>query len=356
MILENDKNESLCGKLCSKCIMKLSNDCNGCSMCDISFCNCSNKKKKRCVVICPKKVGSFHYVRSLQQNNKKANLMANKKYNLPGYIPVMPDKLKNTFDFSKTNNYIAVHGEFLLTCNGEEISPIYRKRGFRKALGIFNDSNIKGIAEFFIKDRALEGFWENRKIIYDQLKRQEFDGVITPNFSLYEDAPRVDHLYNLQRVKTVYNEMIDSGIPAILDVGWATEEDLNYWIDEINKSDIKTIAFSFMNVDTRLKASNAWRHYLLGYKILISRIPSDIDIIVAGISSVKRVSKILEISGDRRVSIMHQAAWVNSRNGFSVKDKKRLDRAISKDEIFQINLDFYISEYNKNRKLKKVSI
>ncbi len=30
---------------------------------------------------------------------------------------------------------------------------------------------------------------------------------------------------------------------------------------------------------------------------------------------------------------MHQAAWVNSRNGVSVKDKKQLDKSISKDDI-----------------------
>ena len=60
--------------------------------------------------------------------------------------------------------------------------------------------------------------------------------------------------------------MILEGLPAVLDVIWATNEDLEYWIKEINRSNIKTIAFSFMNVDTRLKASNSWRHYLLGYK------------------------------------------------------------------------------------------
>ncbi len=142
--------------------------------------------------------------------------------------------------------------------------------------------------------------------------------------------------------------MIQEGLPVILDIIWATNEDLEFWIKEINRSNIKTIAFSFMNVDTRLKASNAWRHYLLGYKILISKISLDIEIIIAGISSVERVKEIKKISGDRKVSIMHQAAWVNSRKGFSSKDKKQLERRISKDEIFQMNLDFYSKEYEVN--------
>ena len=44
---------------------------------------------------------------------------------------------------------------------------------------------------------------------------------------------------------------------------------------------------------------------------------------------------------------MHQAAWVNSRNWVSVKDKKQLEKSISKDNIFKNNLEFYANEYNK---------
>ena len=223
-------------------------------------------------------------------------------------------------------------------------------KGYIRTLNL--PEEINGIAEFYIKDRALEGFWENRKLLYKQLKKQNFKAIITPNFSLYEDAPRSEHLYNIQRTKRVYNEMIQEGLPAVLDVIWATNEDLECWIKEINRSNIKTIAFSFMNVDTRLKASNAWRHYLLGYKILISRIPKDIEIIIAGISSIQRVVEIKKISEDRKISIMHQAAWVNSRKGFSIKHKKQLDRSITKDEIFKMNLDFYNEVY----KVKKENI
>ncbi|EHR1329075.1 DUF4417 domain-containing protein, partial [Clostridium perfringens] len=196
-------------------------------------------------------------------------------------------------------------------------------------------------------DRTLEGFWDNRKSIYKDLKRQDFLGIIAPNFSVYEDAPRLEHIYNIQRSKIVYNEMIREGLPAIPDISWYSKEDLNFWIREIKANNIKTISFSFMNVDTKLKASNSWKHYLLGFKILNFKIPLDVEIVVVGISSVQRIEEILKISKSRKISFMHQAAWVNSRNGVSVKDKKQLDKSISKDDIFKNNLEFYTSEYNK---------
>ena len=343
------KMNSLCGRSCENCYMKKQALCMGCSMCDISFCNCNSDKKKRCMVICPNKFGSFALVKSIVNDEV---LLENKNIELPGYIPVMPDRVRDVFDFSKVNNTIAIHGEFLLTSAGEYISPIYRMRGFKRALNI---DGVSGIAEFYVKDRALEGFWSNRKVIYNQLKEMNFLGIITPNFSLYEDAPRVEHIYNIQRVKIMYNEMIKEGLPAILDVVWATAEDLKYWVNEINKSNIKVIAFSFMNVDTRLKASNAWRHYLLGYKFLISRIDSNIKIIVAGISSTKRIEEIEAVSKNRDISFMHQAGWINSRKGYLVEAKKQIEKSVmSKDEIFQKNLNFY-ADYIDDIRNKQVS-
>lgn len=337
------KDLSLCGiRKCSRCSKNLDGSCSGCSLCDVALCKCGQEKLKRCLVRCPRKLGTFRSIKELENSEV---LLENSNYKLPGYIPIMPDKIKSEFNFSKVKNIVGIHGEFLLSANGENIAPIYEMRGFRETLNL--PGEIGGIAEFYIKDRALEGFWENRNELYKQLKKQNFHVIITPNFSLYEDAPRSEHLYNIQRAKKVYNEMIKEELPAILDVIWATNEDLEFWINEINRSNIKTIAFSFMNVDTKLKASNAWRHYLLGYKILISRISKDIEIIIAGISSIERVAEIKKISKYRKISIMHQAAWVNSRKGFSIKDKKQLDRSITKDEIFQMNLDFYAYKYNE---------
>ncbi|HAT4356511.1 TPA: DUF4417 domain-containing protein, partial [Clostridium perfringens] len=321
--------------------------CNGCSMCDVSFCKCG-EKRKRCMVVCPNKFGSFTLVKN---TIVKEPLMGNKSLDLPIYIPIMPDKIKENFNFKANKNIIAVHGEFFLNAAGSKITGAYNP-GFKAALNLKED--LSGILEFYIKDRTLEGFWDNRKSIYKELKHQDFLGIIAPNFSVYEDAPRLEHIYNIQRSKTIYNEMISECLPAIPDISWYSKEDLNLWIKEINANNIKTIAFSFMNVDTRLKASNSWKHYLLGFKILNFKIPKDVQIIVAGISSIQRVEEILKISKDRKISFMHQAAWVNSRNGVSVKDRKQLDRTISKDTIFQNNLNFYIKEYE--RLMKEYSI
>ena len=80
--------------------------------------------------------------------------------------------------------------------------------------------------------------------------------VIAPNFSVYEDTPRVEHLYNIRRSIIIYNELIDYGINAIPDISWYNINDLDFWIEKLNNSECSIIAFSFQVVDVRLKASN----------------------------------------------------------------------------------------------------
>ena len=61
-----------------------------------------------------------------------------------------------------------------------------------------------------------------------------------------------EHLYNIQRTKRVYNEMILEGLPAVLDVIWATNEDLEYWIKEIKINYI--CLFDYLFISSQMSA------------------------------------------------------------------------------------------------------
>ena len=71
-------------------------------------------------------------------------------------------KLKSEYYFTKVNNIVGIHGEFLLSADGKDISSVYKIRGYKNALNLSEDVN--GVLEFYIKDRALEGFWKIEKI------------------------------------------------------------------------------------------------------------------------------------------------------------------------------------------------
>jgi hypothetical protein len=190
------------------------------------------------------------------------NIKTNTTIDLPYHIPVLPDPLKVVPD--KLTGTIAVHAGNMFSRKGEHIFKKYLEKGYQGALNI--PGYTKAILEFYVRDKTLEGFWDKRQFIYPDLKKMNFKAVIAPNFSVYEDAPRIDHLYNMKRSKTVYNELLDCSINSIPDVSWYSRQDLDTWAEEITVKKIKIIAFSFQLVDVKLKTANIWRFSLLGFR------------------------------------------------------------------------------------------
>ncbi|WP_302386987.1 DUF4417 domain-containing protein [Emergencia timonensis] len=180
---------------------------------------------------------------------------------------------------------------------------------------------------------------------YRQLPEFPWQAIIAPNYSVYEDAPRIDHLYNIKRSSIVYNELLAAGLPAVPDVSWYNKIDLDQWIQEINRKDVKCIAFSFQTVGTGLRASNLYVHYLTAFKYLTERIPAETEIIVAGMVSAKRVQLLLE-SCQNPLSILNQSAYVHSRRGI-LSETGKAPGELGKNEILLRNLAYYAKAYRR---------
>ena len=333
----------LCSKCCSKCVEK--SICGGCSLCEASICS---KKCSNCMVLCAKRPESIPYINSI--GGTGLVLKANKEIKLNSYhIPVLPDRMINTPKY-EVMPIIALHAGNMFATNGEKINKSYLEKGYRKALNI--DKRTEAIIEFYVKDRTLEGFWDKRKGIYEELKRMNVKAVITPNFSVYEDVPRIDHLYNIKRSTIVYNEMIDEGINAIPDIVWYTKEDLDRWQEAINRSDIRVIAFSFQVVGVQLKASNIWQSYLTGFRYICKKINRNIKIITIGVSSTERIEKIFKAANGHELYILNQAAYVQSRRGV-VSEGRLRDITTSRDVLLEKNVLYFNRIYTKMNELYK---
>lgn len=326
----------LCKRNCSTCVF--SHQCSGCSLCEVAVCDLHCNK---CSSICPKRPGAFLYLQA--NGGAEIKLQQNKNYDLPVHIPILPDRMKSRPPFELLP-VIAVHGGNMFSRNGERINASYGNHGFHKALNI--DLRTKGILEFYVKDRTLEGFWDKRKTIYSEIKKMNFSGVIAPNFSVYEDTARMDHIYNMKRSSIVYNELMDEGIPAIPDISWYSRADLDRWCKEIVKSKVKTISFSFQVVDTALKASNLWKSYLLGFRYLCENIPSNINIIIAGLISKIKVAELYKAANGQTLHILNQSAFVQSRRA-TVSETREQNRDIPFDDLFIQNVNYFNRAYQE---------
>ncbi len=332
--------EGLCGAKCSKCI--LNKQCGGCSCCEASLCkgNC-----KRCYALCAKRIESIPYLNSI--GGIEIQLKQNNDIELPGHIPILPDFIRQQprYDIMPV---IAIHGGNMLSRNGEKINPVYFDKGFAGALNV--DSRTEGVLQFYVRDRTLEGFWDRRKSMYIDLASMNFKAIISPNYSVYEDAPRLDHLYNIKRTTIVYNEMIEAGLNAIPDISWYSKNDLDRWIEEINRNNIKIVAFSFQVVDVELKASNIWKEYLLGFRYLCQRIDPGVKMIIIGITSPRRYEAICEAAAGRTISMLNQSAFIQSRRGMISENRVTANDELTKNQIFERNIIYFNELYNKMNK------
>ncbi|MFT8349212.1 DUF4417 domain-containing protein [Clostridium saccharoperbutylacetonicum] len=279
------------------------------------------------------------YANSIIKN--KSELLKNREIELPKHIPIIPDKLKKEY---KTQ-MVGVHGGDALNINGTNVRKMYKENGFRKTLNVHESCN--GLLQFYVKDRTLEGIWKAREKLYAEIKKMGFEAVIAPNFSLYEDAPRIEHLFNIERSITIYNELIKFGINAIPDVAWYNINDLDFWIEQINKSRCSMIAFSFQVVDVRLKASNLWKHYLAGFKYLCQGIKSNIKVIIVGVNSENRIFEIQKsISDNISLHVLNQSAYIQSQRGMYSNGRVR-DLNTSKDKLLEMNIKYFDKLYSE---------
>lgn len=309
--------------------------CQGCSLCEMPFCkfDCEH-----CFSLCPRKGASWSYLGEV--GGGQINLTGNQHRQLPALIPVLPDHMPEPVDIGSV---VGIHGGNFFSENGERVAPVYRRKGLQDTLNLTQPA--KGVLQFYVKDRTLEGIWDKRKEIYAQLQEFPWQAIIAPNYSVYEDAPRIDHLYNIKRSSIVYNELLDAGLPAVPDISWYNKIDLDQWIQEINRKEVKCVAFSFQTVGTGLRASNLYVHYLTAFKYLTERIPSETEIIVAGMVSAKRVKLLLETC-QNPLSILNQSAYVHSRRGI-LSETGKAPGELGKNEILLRNLAYYAEAYRR---------
>lgn len=328
---------SLCGRDCCRCAMH-GEICAGCSLCEAAICT---KNCGKCYAMCFNRPTTAAYINHI--GGPEIELQPNKRINIPVHIPVLPDRFKKMPSYELLP-VVGIHGENAFSRNGEKVRKIYEERGFYGALNV--DERTQGVLEFYIKDRTLEGFWDKRKSIYPAIKNLNLTAVITPNFSVYEDAPRVDHIYNIKRSSIVYNEMLNADIPVIPDVSWFDKNDLDRWCEEINLKDIKIISFGFQAVGVGMKTSNVWRTALSGFRYLCQNIMPDTEIIIAGLVSPFRIVEVYRAASGRKLHILNQSAYVQSRRGM-LSETRMQERYLSFDALFSKNILYFNSIYEE---------
>lgn len=256
---------------------------------------------------------------------------------LPAYLPSVAARVHRR---PTSLRWVAVHAaRAVLRADGRGLRPLVERDGVRRALGL--DPATPCALHFYVPDRPLEGFWRARRELYPWIADQ-FELVFTPNFSVYEDAPRLEHLINIKRSAVVYAEMLEAGIPAVPDIGWYEVRELDRWVAWLNEIGPPLAAFSFQGVGVGARGSRAWMGYLAGLRYLGERLRPDVGLVLVGVAAPDRVRAALQAAGRRRIAILNSEAWSLSRNG-RFMDGSAAGREMHRDAVFWWNVDAALS-------------
>lgn len=120
----------------------------------------------------------------------------------------------------------------------EEAKAIYKKHRIKKDLEFKHDAFVCWYLDDYRFDGP-RGIWHDYNFALKVLCH--FSGVITPDFSTYQDFPEPLKIYNTYRMRTFGYWLGVNGIPVINNVRWGTPESFRYCFDGVEKNSIIAI-------------------------------------------------------------------------------------------------------------------
>ncbi len=120
----------------------------------------------------------------------------------------------------------------------DEAKAIYKKHRIKNELDFKHDAFVCWYMDDYKFDSP-RGIWHDYNFALKVLRH--FEGVITPDFSTYQDFPEPIKIYNTYRMRAFGYWLGKNGIAVINNVRWGTSETYRYCFDGIPKNSIVAI-------------------------------------------------------------------------------------------------------------------
>jgi hypothetical protein len=227
----------LCGGL------KTSDGLYDCS--DLCLCN-SEEKKAACQFVCPSK--SQEYTRRLHEVNSfdlstVGNVAPVPVPHWPGIVPWIDGRGCLAGPLPLTEVAIPLRRLFHAG-TGRAIDPDRNALAARFAIQVDTKLLVTGVSY----EQPIEDFWSAARgsTFLSELAALRPGLVTTPNFSLFNDTPRDDNMYNMKRIAICWRELASYGIPTSLHLNARTDRDWERWTEFlVVHPEIASVAFEF---------------------------------------------------------------------------------------------------------------
>ena len=181
-----------------------------------------------------------------------------------------------------------------------QVYPVLRGRRARQVLGL--GPSQAAVLACYGDDPLVEAFWTLRRArgLVEEIAGQGWDLVLAPNYSVYGNQPRAEHLINMRRSLLAAAAFAAAGVAAVPNVYWYRLEDLRRWADWAAASPPPAVA---VNVQT-MRAAGDWDTWLYpGLCWLAGNLPPGLPVIITGLSRAARVAAAAALFGSRLILV-----------------------------------------------------
>ena len=226
-------------------------------------------------------------------------------------------------------------------------SLLLRANNLQEYLGI---KDAKTIITFNVQDDLLEEVWRRREYFYFLLGQLKFDYIISPNFSNWQYAPRLEYFINIERSAIMAEELSQRGFKVIIDICVATPATAKRYLAIIaditatqSSSDIRytggTLHFNFQLI----KGSLAQVGAIDVLKRFHQNVGLDWDFLITGFS-LKEPKRIFDLCPGRRFFFTGSSLVMSALYRQTLSGGKRV---VMPDADPSSLLNQYIAEYEK---------
>jgi hypothetical protein len=240
----------------------------GCGSCGVEM--------GRCDYTCPKKADFWRDMAEVGGiNPKPRRLLTNPQGNFPLYVPTLRHGYSR--DGAFPSNVVSLNTFEVLNASG----GVRESSGgaLRERFKVATDARV--ILVSVNQDKYIESFWKHRNS--DSLAAIATLGITamtTPNFSFFDDAPRLHSFRNMWRIVRCAEDFADAGIAPVLHVNALSSEDWKMWVKILRANPaVRHICKEFQ---TGLRDQDRASEAMLGLRRLQDDVGRDLHPFVVG--------------------------------------------------------------------------
>ncbi|MEU1812995.1 hypothetical protein [Micromonospora aurantiaca (nom. illeg.)] len=191
------------------------------------------------------------------------------------------------------------------------------------------------------EDPLVEAFWTRRRAqaLVEQIAAGGWDLVLAPNYSIFGNWPRAQHLISMRMSLLIAAELADAGVPAVTNLYWYRLEDLRRWITWIDDTGPAAIAINLQTV----RDDADWTSWALpGLHWLAENLPLALPVIITGLSRPARIRLAIALFGTR-LHLVSQNPHQFALHGAVMTDRGRADRHARPVDAFTASVSYIAS-------------